>query len=175
MEGERKDRTDPRLRRTLVWFAIGAAVGVLVPLSVSLVSHPKITVENLSVLYLGSCSFDVSFDLWKRDNDELAVVYQIFVNDVGDSALRIQGTWRRMGFGRSGTPCPRHLGAHRRPAFRFESFRLTRTQTSEYGCLGRDSADPQSRLSDAMPDLDPCPFVKPDRSCLVQTNPNMKS
>jgi len=83
MEGERKDRTDPRLRRTLVWFAIGAAVGVLVPLSVSLVSHPKITVENLSVLYLGSCSFDVSFDLWKRDNDELAVVYQIFVNDVG--------------------------------------------------------------------------------------------
>ena len=99
MEGERKERTNSRLRRTLVWFAIGATVGVLVPVSISLVSQPRVTVENTTIAYLGSCSFAVRFDLWKHDNDELAVVYQIFVSDVPMlspprvSYMEAQGFW----------------------------------------------------------------------------------
>jgi len=96
MEGKRKDRNHSRLRTTLVWFAVGLTIGVLVAVSLT---QPRISVENLSVTYLDSCSFAVSFDLWKRDNDELGVVYQIFVNDVamlsppGELLMEAKGFW----------------------------------------------------------------------------------
>ncbi len=99
MEGKRKDRNHSRLRTTLVWFAVGLTIGVLVAVSLTLASQPRISVENLSVTYLDSCSFAVSFDLWKRDNDELGVVYQIFVNDVamlsppGELLMEAKGFW----------------------------------------------------------------------------------
>ena len=99
MEGERNHRNHSRLRTTVVWFAVGATIGVLVPVSLSLVSQPRITVENLSFTYLETCSFAVSFDLWKRDNDELGVVYQVFVNGVatlnppGERLMEAKGFW----------------------------------------------------------------------------------
>ena len=91
MEGRRKSLTDPRLRKFLVWFTVGATFGVIVPVSVSSLLQPRITIENTRVTYLDGCSFAVSFDFWKHDNDELAAVYQIFVNGVG--MLSPPGVW----------------------------------------------------------------------------------